>query len=260
MLVVWIAISAPAERLYHPVRAFGPAAAGLMPCMGDNAFHVSLDEPGEPGEVPVPRAAARLGDAPHHAAHALRLPAGIGLREHVLHDAAGREQPVPLEEVPASLAAPSACGRLRPAGEPAALRDGLACTGGPVLGAPRGGAGHQDMLRALQAPGTLLASLVPEPPLPVLPGFRDRLVIEAPDQMEAVVDDRRMGMALGEGPLEVGIHVACDACGLHDVPAQAGHERGCLEGLAERQQVLHEAEERHRQAASGRLGGHAPDA
>lgn len=196
---------------------------------------------------------------------------------------------------------------------------------------------------ALQAPGTLLVSLVPEPPLLVFPGFRNHLAAEVPGQMEAAADDRQMGMALEEGPLGVGIHVACDACGpghpflsgmvaeivgrllllavgqprhvprlqadgrcrmpvpvmqpglvypemarlpvrslrpqpaifagfgaeglepgpadgLHDVLAQAGHERDCLEGLAERQQVLHEAEERHRQAVSGRPEGHALDA
>lgn len=59
------------------------AAADPVPGMGHDAVHVVLDEPGEPLEVLVPRAAADGDDLLHHVARAPLLPVQVGDYSHV---------------------------------------------------------------------------------------------------------------------------------------------------------------------------------
>ena len=58
----------------------------------DYSLHVPLHEAGNPGEVPVFRAAADLHDPLHRSAHLICIGARIGLREHLIYDVAGCEE------------------------------------------------------------------------------------------------------------------------------------------------------------------------
>ena len=60
--------------------------------MRDDPFHVPLHEAGNPGEVPVFRAAARVHDPLHGSAYRIRIGTRIGLCEHLIYDVAGSKQ------------------------------------------------------------------------------------------------------------------------------------------------------------------------
>ena len=86
----------------------------------------------------------------------------------------------------------------------------------------------------LEGPCGLGVAFVLKPCLLILPDLTDHLLVEVLHDMEAVVDDREMRMALKECPLEVGVHVSGD--GLHlrhpflpDVVAQVVYDLLLLE-------------------------------
>lgn len=197
--------------------------------MGHDAVHVALHEPGEPLEVPVSRSAAGVRDPLHQRAHPARIGAGIGLREHLLHDVAGGKELVLGYELPVALPGAALLQDLLLPEEPAALRDDLSGTCVPVLPLPGILAGHEDVLGVLEGPGRLCVALLREPCLLVLPDLRDDLLAGVLDEMEAVVDDVEMRVPLEECPLEICVHVAGD--GLHmghpfipDVVAEVVHD------------------------------------
>ena len=63
-----------------------------MSGMRDYSLHVALHEAGNPGEVPVFRAAARVHNPLHGSAYRIHIGARIGLREHLIYDVAGKGQ------------------------------------------------------------------------------------------------------------------------------------------------------------------------
>ena len=78
-----------------------------MPGVRDDSLHVALHEAGNPGEVPVFRAAADLHDPLYGIAYRIHIGARIGLREHLIYDVAGKGQLVLGYEVLAALPVPS---------------------------------------------------------------------------------------------------------------------------------------------------------
>ena len=105
--VVRVSLACPPRRLDHAVGPFDPAVADMAARLRDDSLHVSLHEPGEPFEVPVPGAAARVHDPLHGSAHRIRIGARIGLHEHLIYDVAGGKELVLGYEVLVALPGPS---------------------------------------------------------------------------------------------------------------------------------------------------------
>ena len=86
---------------------------------------------------------------------------------------------------------------------------GAAWSGLPALPLFACGArGHEQAFRALEPSGALLAAGFHQFALEVLAYLADHVLVEVPDQVEAVGHDRDVGATLPEGPLVVAVHVA----------------------------------------------------
>ena len=70
--------------------------------MRDDPFHVALHEAGNPGEVPVPGAAAHV----HDPLHRIRIGVRIGQREHLIYDVAGGKELVLRDQLLVALPCP----------------------------------------------------------------------------------------------------------------------------------------------------------
>ena len=123
--------------------------------MRDDSLHVPLHEAGNPGEVPVFRAAARVHNPLHGSAHLIRIGARIGLREHLIYDVAGKGQLVLGYEVLAALPGSSLLQGLLLAEEPTAPRDDLAGACIAILPLPGVGTGLKDVCGVLEGPCSL---------------------------------------------------------------------------------------------------------
>ena len=123
--------------------------------MRDDSLHVPLHEAGNPGEVPVFRAAADLHDPLHRSAHLICIGARIGLREHLIYDVAGKGQLVLGYELLVALPGASCLQGLLLAEEPTAPRDDLAGACIAILPLPGVGTGLKDVCGVLEGPCSL---------------------------------------------------------------------------------------------------------
>jgi len=157
--------------------------------MRDDSLHVPLHGAGNPGEMPVFRAAADLHDPLYGSAYRIRISARIGLREHLIYDVAGCEELVLGYEVLVALPGPSLLQGLLLAEEGASPEDHLAGVCIALLPLPGVGTGHKDVCGVLEGPCGLGVALLLKPCLLILPDLTDHLLVEVLHDMEVVVDD-----------------------------------------------------------------------
>ena len=177
-----------------------------------DAVHVGFEQAGEPGEVPAAGSMADAGRVSDQFAHLSGAVALVGQGEGVLDGVRGEQELVRGDELAAAdggfrAGLPSGSGLA--AEERGLFLGGAAWSGLPALPLFACGArGHEQVFRALEPSGALLVAGFHQFAPEVLACLADHVLVEVPDQVEAVEHDRDVGVTLPEGPLVVAVHVA----------------------------------------------------
>ena len=177
-----------------------------------DAVHVGFEQAGEPGEVPAAGSMADAGRVFDQFAHLSGAVALVGQGEGVLDGVRGEQELVRGDELAVAdggfrAGLPSGSGLA--AEERGLFLGGAAWSGLPALPLFACGArGHEQVFRALEPSGALLVAGFHQFAPEVLAHLADHVLVEVPDQVEAVEHDRDVGVTLPEGPLVVAVHVA----------------------------------------------------